>query len=210
MRPWSSPRVKTEPVHDTSGYPPVDPRSGPWGTPDGHQGVTRPATARRRLLLVCCLIAGTGLLLVVAGSFLPWVVSGTVSRSSYAIVGISARPRRRRSAGAAGRRMAVRRGTVCRAGDRRHPAVVADGRRAVRALRTGDRPAVLRAAGIRGRPCGPGNPARTHRTRRHGRRRGAARVQRYRPGARGRFTRSPQKYSTPSHPGLMMGGGLDH
>jgi hypothetical protein len=91
MRPWSSPRVKTEPVHDTSGYPPVDPRSGPWGTPDGHQGVTRPATARRRLLLVCCLIAGTGLLLVVAGSFLPWVVSGTVSRSSYAIVGIADR-----------------------------------------------------------------------------------------------------------------------
>jgi hypothetical protein len=75
MRPWSSPRVKTEPVHDTSGYPPVDPRSGPWGTPDGHQGVTRPATARRRLLLVCCLIAGTG----------------TVSRSSYAIVGIADR-----------------------------------------------------------------------------------------------------------------------
>jgi hypothetical protein len=39
-------------------------------------------------LVACCLIAGTGLILVVAGSFLPWVISGNVSRSSYAIVGV--------------------------------------------------------------------------------------------------------------------------
>ena len=38
--------------------------------------------------MACCLIGGAGIVLVVAGSFLPWVISGTVRRSSYAIVGI--------------------------------------------------------------------------------------------------------------------------
>lgn len=38
--------------------------------------------------MTCCLIGGTGLTLVIAGSFLPWVVSGEVRRSSYAILGI--------------------------------------------------------------------------------------------------------------------------
>ncbi len=42
--------------------------------------------------MVCCLlIGGAGIVLVVVGSFLPWVVSGTVRRSSYAIVGILGR-----------------------------------------------------------------------------------------------------------------------
>ena len=41
--------------------------------------------------VVSCLIGGTGLLLVIVGSFLPWVVSGTVRRSSYAIAGIADR-----------------------------------------------------------------------------------------------------------------------
>lgn len=38
--------------------------------------------------LAACLIGGTGLVLVVAGSFLPWVISGNVRRSSYAILGV--------------------------------------------------------------------------------------------------------------------------
>jgi hypothetical protein len=38
--------------------------------------------------VVSCLIGGVGLILVIVGSFLPWVISGTVRRSSYAIVGI--------------------------------------------------------------------------------------------------------------------------
>jgi hypothetical protein len=51
------------------------------------------ATALQRMTLlrdrvVSCLIGGTGLILVIVGSFLPWVISGTVRRSSYAIVGI--------------------------------------------------------------------------------------------------------------------------
>ena len=50
------------------------------------QPQSRPS--RRRVLLVCCLIAGSGLALVIAGSFLPWVISGEVRRSSYAILGI--------------------------------------------------------------------------------------------------------------------------
>ena len=40
------------------------------------------------MLVACCLIAGAGLVLIIAGSFLPWVVSGSVRRSSYAVVGI--------------------------------------------------------------------------------------------------------------------------
>ena len=44
--------------------------------------------SRRRVLVVCCLIAGSGLAMVIAGSFLPWVISGEVRRSSYAILGI--------------------------------------------------------------------------------------------------------------------------
>ena len=47
-----------------------------------------PDPRRRRVLVVCCLIAGSGLAMVIAGSFLPWVISGEVRRSSYAILGI--------------------------------------------------------------------------------------------------------------------------
>lgn len=42
----------------------------------------------RRLLVTGCLIAGLGLALVIGGSFLPWVISGEVRRSSYAILGV--------------------------------------------------------------------------------------------------------------------------
>ena len=49
----------------------------------------RPSALRVRL--TCCLIGGAGLVLVIGGSFLPWVVSGTVRRSSYAIVGVLGR-----------------------------------------------------------------------------------------------------------------------
>ncbi len=41
-----------------------------------------------RVRQVSVLFAATGLLLVIAGSFLPWVISGNVRRSSYAIVGV--------------------------------------------------------------------------------------------------------------------------
>jgi hypothetical protein len=40
---------------------------------------------------VCCMIGATGLILVVVGSFLPWVDSGTVRRSSYQIAGVVGR-----------------------------------------------------------------------------------------------------------------------
>jgi hypothetical protein len=48
--------------------------------------MTRVGVLRARV--VSCLIGGTGLALVIVGSFLPWVISGTVRRSSYAIVGV--------------------------------------------------------------------------------------------------------------------------
>ena len=38
--------------------------------------------------MASCLIGGTGLALVIAGSFLPWIISGSVRRSSYAILGV--------------------------------------------------------------------------------------------------------------------------
>lgn len=72
---------KTDRVLNPSRRTPRTPESGSQG---GH--ATRPTALRIRV--VCCLFGGTGLLLVVAGSFLPWVVSGSVRRSSYAIVGI--------------------------------------------------------------------------------------------------------------------------
>lgn len=63
-------------------------------SPISHTGLpatpvrTRAPVTQRRLLVLCCLVAGAGLSLVIWGSFLPWVVSGSVRRSSYAIVGI--------------------------------------------------------------------------------------------------------------------------
>lgn len=50
-----------------------------------------PAQARRRRLrwrVAQCWLAGAGLILVIAGSFLPWVISGSVSRSIYAVTGV--------------------------------------------------------------------------------------------------------------------------
>lgn len=47
--------------------------------------------ARRRVVrgrVAHCWLAGAGLALALAGSFLPWVLSGTVTRSIYAIAGI--------------------------------------------------------------------------------------------------------------------------
>jgi hypothetical protein len=44
-----------------------------------------------RVQLVICWIGGLGLLLVVLGSFLPWVISGNVRRSSYQIIGVVGR-----------------------------------------------------------------------------------------------------------------------
>ena len=62
------------------------PDSLPTGVPDrpNTSGARVNATAR----LAACLIDGTGLVLVIAGSFLPWVISGNVRRSSYAILGV--------------------------------------------------------------------------------------------------------------------------
>ncbi len=60
-----------------------------------HRGDLHPVAPARpsplRIRVACCLIGGAGIVLVVAGSFLPWVISGTVRRSSYAIVGILGR-----------------------------------------------------------------------------------------------------------------------
>lgn len=41
-----------------------------------------------RLLIAWCWVTGCGLVLVIVGSFLPWVISGTVKRSSYQIIGV--------------------------------------------------------------------------------------------------------------------------
>ncbi len=46
------------------------------------------ALPRLRLRAALGVITGAGLVLVVVGSFLPWVISGTVKRSSYQIVGV--------------------------------------------------------------------------------------------------------------------------
>jgi len=54
--------------------------------PDPSLDTARVGPLRARV--VSCLIGGTGLVLVIVGSFLPWVISGTVRRSSYAIVGV--------------------------------------------------------------------------------------------------------------------------
>lgn len=45
-------------------------------------------SSRLRLRVALCVITGSGLVLVIVGSFLPWVISGTVKRSSYQIVGV--------------------------------------------------------------------------------------------------------------------------
>ncbi|WP_420123603.1 hypothetical protein [Nakamurella sp.] len=53
-----------------------------------------PAAARRRHLrwrIAHCWLAGAGLVLAIAGSFLPWVASGSVTRSIYAIAGVADR-----------------------------------------------------------------------------------------------------------------------
>lgn len=52
---------------------------------------TEQPEARHRLLqwrIAQCWLAGAGLVLALAGSFLPWVISGTVTRSIYAIAGV--------------------------------------------------------------------------------------------------------------------------
>ncbi len=50
-----------------------------------------PAGRRSSIRSVRELLAGGGLALVIAGTFLPWVISGGVLRNSYAIVGIAGR-----------------------------------------------------------------------------------------------------------------------
>lgn len=49
-----------------------------------------PSAARRRLRwrIAQCWLAGAGLALALAGSFLPWVISGSVTRSIYATAGV--------------------------------------------------------------------------------------------------------------------------
>ena len=48
------------------------------------------SVARRRLRwrIAQCWLAGAGLILALAGSFLPWVISGSVTRSIYAMAGV--------------------------------------------------------------------------------------------------------------------------
>ena len=54
------------------------------------QAAIDPSSARRllRWRIAQCWLAGAGLVLALAGSFLPWVLSGTVARSIYAIAGV--------------------------------------------------------------------------------------------------------------------------
>ncbi len=71
-----------------SGVTTPDPPAGqhPWTgptPPPAHPSATRPAAP-----VIPAAIAGLGVVLVVVGSFLPWVVSGQVRRSSYAISGV--------------------------------------------------------------------------------------------------------------------------
>lgn len=61
------------------------PQDRPLGRPAGDW------TVAGREQAAICLIGGTGIALIVLGSFLPWVISGTVRRSSYQIVGIVGR-----------------------------------------------------------------------------------------------------------------------
>ena len=74
-----------------TGRVPANRRTPPWtagaAAPPASRGVPTPL----RVQGVICFIGGTGLLLVVLGSFLPWVVSGNVRRSSYQIVGVVGR-----------------------------------------------------------------------------------------------------------------------
>ena len=67
----------------------IPPRLGSMHSKSNLLATTRPTALRIRV--TCCLIGGAGLVLVIGGSFLPWVVSGTVRRSSYAIVGVLGR-----------------------------------------------------------------------------------------------------------------------
>jgi len=46
------------------------------------------ARFRLRWRIAQCWLAGAGLVLALAGSFLPWVISGSVTRSIYAMAGV--------------------------------------------------------------------------------------------------------------------------
>ena len=63
------------------------PASAPWPAP------FRSGSPGRPLLAVGAAAAVIGLLLVVAGTFLPWLTSGGVARNSYAVLGIVRRLR---------------------------------------------------------------------------------------------------------------------
>jgi hypothetical protein len=54
------------------------------------EAATDSSVARRRLRwrIAQCWLAGAGLVLALAGSFLPWVISGSVTRSIYAMAGV--------------------------------------------------------------------------------------------------------------------------
>ncbi len=52
---------------------------------------TSEAPTPLRVQAAICLLGGSGLLFVVLGSFLPWVISGNVHRSSYQIIGVVGR-----------------------------------------------------------------------------------------------------------------------
>jgi len=62
----------------------------PIAGPAAPIGITGVPT-RLRVQVAICLLGGAGLLLVVLGSFLPWVISGNVRRSSYQITGVVGR-----------------------------------------------------------------------------------------------------------------------
>lgn len=66
--------------------PPVDHRSD---APTGPIPRIRTAAERRRLL--GAVAGGAGIVVTIVGTFLPWLVSGSVRRNSYAVAGLADR-----------------------------------------------------------------------------------------------------------------------
>ncbi|MET0865521.1 MAG: hypothetical protein ABWZ98_14410, partial [Nakamurella sp.] len=71
---------------------PISRRTEPSTRAEQSTSAPRPGPSPdRRVRPVVCLIGAAGLVFVVLGSFLPWVISGEVRRSSYQIAGVVGR-----------------------------------------------------------------------------------------------------------------------
>ncbi|MET0966815.1 MAG: hypothetical protein ABWZ02_10480 [Nakamurella sp.] len=81
--------TQVPPTPAPTAQPPVTPP--PVTPPPTAPAPAAQAASPLRVQVVICLIGGAGLALVVLGSFLPWVISGNVRRSSYQILGVVGR-----------------------------------------------------------------------------------------------------------------------